>query len=192
MEENKKLVPLMSAHCLLLAIALIASIISLFTPNQLSLGAEPLSILCTILCTLALGTGCIYLSLGYKKSAAIFYKIYMGLMTIEAMFRVVYAMLIGIDNFWEGLLWAAPLVIIAILATAKDFGHKKTYILVAILVVLRIVFLISAIIKANVQNMAPVLTFGVIVQAATYLILAITIGLMVAGKYMDKAQRGRD
>ena len=79
------------------------------------------------------------------------------------------------------------LVLFTLLAGAKDYGKKNTYALVAAVIVFNIYAVIDvATVAASFGAGAKL----VVIDRIGQLVLAVIAGLMVCGKYSDKASRG--
>ena len=82
------------------------------------------------------------------------------------------------------------LVVVVLLAGAKDYGVVKTNILSLTLLALNIYLVISVITKMSGYAARGLTAEAVLFDAIGRLVLASTIALMVCGKYLDKDSRG--
>ena len=176
-------------HIVLLVVALISnfySIINAGTDTSVY-GTSSLIGFVKMANVLAIVSSFIYLIFGYKKNAAIYYKITMGALTLAQALNVMDIMSTTVVPLYNSLLIVTSLIIMVILATAKDFGEKNSSLLVLILVALRIV---SVGIAAYYLPRMSTEKFTVLTNAITNLVFAGSVGLMVMAKYDDKAERG--
>ncbi len=137
---------------------------------------------------LMLLSGILYLFNEYSKRAAIFYKVFLCLI------MVVTAAVIFIDNtigtinallISKAVLGVVKILVLLLLAFWKDLGKKKTYILFTLLLLLDIG--IGGLLILNMLNKGFDFSF---VGVVTALIVDVTVGLAIHGKYADKAERG--
>ena len=143
-------------------------------------------LMAVILLTILMGA--LYLLKGYKKQAAVYYKLFL-------LFHVcVCALTIFIDLYFYQVnflmivicvLNAIKLVGLLILTFAKDLG-SRTWILFYVILGLDAMQLILAVI-----NMAGIGFDFSFTGYVTALIMDGTIGLSISGKYRDKKARGR-
>lgn len=137
---------------------------------------------------LMLLSGILYLFNEYSKRAAIFYKVFLCLI------MVVTAAVIFIDNtigtinallISKAVLGVIKILVLLLLAFWKDLGKKRTYILFVLLLLLDIG--IGGLLILNMLNKGFDFSF---VGVVTALIVDVTVGLAIHGKYADKAERG--
>ena len=185
MLETKK--PAMKAlfvfSLILLAAALVLSVIRFFEPVE--------SVAVLIYIRLALGilailSGFVYVLGGYKKNDAVYYKLFMLLVCLEAVFTLIVDLMVtqvkGDTSPVSGILRTIICVNLVILAFAKDLGKQTS------------IGLAGAVLGVSLFNIIRLIVlygrFGIIADAAAGLALALLVLLLVIGKYMDKTERG--
>ena len=176
-------------HIVLLVVALVSNFYSVINAGADTsiYGTSTLIGFVKMANILAIVSSFIYLVFGYKKNAAIYYKITMGALTLAQSLNVMDIMSTTIVPLYNSLLIVSSLIIMVVLATAKDFGEKNSSLLVLLLVALRIA---SVGIAAYYLPRMASEKFTVLINAVTNLIFAGTVGIMVMAKYDDKAERG--
>ena len=186
---EKKHLPLRIVHSVLLIAALVFCIVALIkNPTDTTVyGGNPIVIVCDLLNIVTLAFGAVYIAMGYEKRAAIFYKMFMAALTVAAVFQVALLMTNVILPFSLALLYLVALVMTTILAVSQDLGKTDTYIVVTVLVLCRCVLLISMLSSLSFFGTSVI---GVLSASIASLLTAITAGLAVCGKYLDKAERG--
>lgn len=138
---------------------------------------------------LTLVLGLIYIILGYKKNARLFYQMFMVLLVISQICDVAYNFsnnTLSLTGIFFSLI---SLVLFTLLASAKDYGLTKSFsvsILLLSVKVLNILSYLPAIQKAEGLVMTDVL-FNI-----GQFVLACSASLMVLGKYIDKDSRGKE
>ena len=191
--ENKKYLPIKIVHLILMVIAIIFCCISLTKPSQ-HVGSSYYTALRSVSYIteiIALISGIVYLAHGYKKNAAAYYKAFMIILVVsQALF--IYRQLIGIapqDALTSNLVAIfniIPLIMLTILATGKDLGKTKSYIVVAIIFACRLgIVILDFAVKGVFNTPSTIFSFRV-----SDILLAATAFFMVTGKYIDKAERG--
>ncbi len=188
--ESKKYLPLKIIHLILLAAAEILCIAAIVTSlSDASASGSLLGNICHVLEFLCLGTGITYFLRGYKKSAASYYKFFMYTFLVVVFVQTVKHMVeLGNINIYKACLYLIPLVMITTLAVAKDLGKTKSYIVAVILLISYVIPFAFAIPLAINQNLISAI--GLLSSDIANIIIAITSLLMVAGKYIDKTERG--
>lgn len=187
--KNNSLISIKIIHLILLIIALASNLYSIIIMgNDTSIygtsnliGYVKMSLIVAIVASL------IYLIYGYKKSAAIYYKITMGLLTLAQALDVINIMNTTITPLSSCLLQVLALILMTIIATAKDMGEKNTTILVLLLVTLRIASLGIVIYHLPMMSTERV---NILTTSLSNLLFAGTVGLMAMAKYEDKEARG--
>ena len=188
MKVNKYL-PVQIIHFLLLLAGIALQLVTIICYFEQGMVLNHIS---TIINIVALGAGVAYTVLGYKKNAAVFYKIFMWLYAISAV--ITYTSMI-INPAGDSATLAVVLTkfislgLIVLLAGAKDYGVVKSNIISIALLALWTYELISCVIfvdKFSELNMFVPILFNAIGQ----FVLASTAALMVCGKYIDKKARG--
>ena len=187
--ENKKYFPIKIIHLILMVAAIGLSIAALVQyGSDSSQFASPFAVVCTVLGIITLIAGFIYLAMGYKKNAAVYYKAFMVLLLITSVIQIARMMNIMQYPIYYTFLYLIPLVMLTILSVAKDFGKAKTLITVLICILCRAIVLIISI--CSFKNALGTAFIGVLGNDITNLLLAGTAAFMVTGKYLDKAERG--
>ena len=134
--------------------------------------------------------GLIYAISGYKKNAAKYYK---GFMLLQLVTRIVdafndlystitYADVYG-SSYYTTVFKFIIVICVAILAFAKDFGKKKSFIVVYISLICDVAVFIRILIAYSDIITDIALTF-------MYLVLSIITTIFVEAKYIDKESRG--
>lgn len=181
--ENKKYLPLKIVHLLLVAAGIVLYAVWLIFFNE---GATLANV--SFLMNIAALVSCfIYLFKGYKKNAAIYYKIFMWLLLASEIIEYALIFSKGIDfSVFSSFVKVLTLVAFVLLAGAKDYGKVKSNIISIALVALTlytVILLIPSLKHLGVFNPYMIDAFG-------QLILASSAALMVCGKYVDKTARG--
>ena len=187
--ENKKLLPLKIVHFILMVAAFVLCVVALLnggTGNAGS-GAGPIIAMCCFINALILITVFLYMFMGYGKKVAPFYRAFMIMLIVENIISLAYVMSSVQPPIYYSFSYIIALVMTDILAFSKDLGKKKTYVTAAILLICRAALLVF--------DSCKVVTYGewqfsFISTDISFLLLAGTAILMVAGKYLDKDARG--
>ena len=186
--ENKKYFPIKIIHLILMVAAIGLSIAALVQyGSDSSQFASPFAVVCTVLGIITLIAGFIYLAMGYKKNAAVYYKAFMYLLLITSVIQVAYIMNTMRTPLNYTFLYLISLVMLTVLAVAKDFGKTKTLIVALICILCRVILLILSLCNLKIFGTA---TVGLLGNDIANILLAITTAFMVTGKYLDKAERG--
>lgn len=137
----------------------------------------------------ALLAGIVYLTMGYKKNANLYYKIFVGLYMVSMASDIVGSIRQSSASIPLMACQILSLIALVVLTTVKDLGREKTTLTYALLLLCQLIALFSVIF--NVRSMANAVSpfFNIYVSN---LLLAGTLGLMIGAKYMDKEARGRD
>lgn len=186
--ENKKYLPVKIIHLILMLAAIVLCCVSLTkigadTKVFSDTGLRTVSYIAEII---ALISGIIYLAFGYKKNATVYYKAFMVILVVVQAI-ICYRQMVGTASARVAILNIIPFITLIILATGKDLGKAKSYIIVGILLVCRLIILVLDI---TVFNFSTNTGFSVINYAISDVLLAGTAFFMVTGKYLDKAERG--
>ena len=186
--ENKKYLPVKIVHLILMLAAIVLCCVSL---TKLSADTEffsdtGLRMVSYIAEIIALISGIVYLAYGYKKKAAVYYKFFMVILVIGQAI-ICYRQTVGTFPIMPSaaILNIISLIVLVILATGKDLGKSKSYLIVAILLACRLIALILDIIVFSGATI-----FSVLSHAASNVLLAGAVAFMVTGKYLDKDSRG--
>ena len=172
------------AHLLLVAVGIVLYAVWLIFFDE---GATVLDNLTFVMNIAALISCFIYLFKGYKKNAAIYYKVSMWFLLASEIIEFSSIFSKGLElSVFSSFVKVLTLVAFVLLVGAKDYGKVKSNIISLSLVALTLYTVISLI---------PALKYlGVfhpyMIDAFGQLILASSAALMVCGKYLDKAERG--
>lgn len=163
-----------------LAVALVLSAIRISKPVENATVITYFKFVLNILAALA---GFIYVYGRYKKNEAVYYKLFMLLVCLEAIFDLVATQANGYTNPVSVIIRTIICVNLVILTFAKDLGRQTS------------IGLAAAVLCVSLFNAARILslysnTFGIITGVVISLALALLVLLLVIGKYMDKAERG--
>ena len=188
--EQKKHLPLRIVNSILLLASLMLCVVAMVknSADTSSWGTNPLAIICTSLNILMLAFGLVYMLMNYSKGAAIVYKCFFVALFIGTFIQTVYlSSAPNSPSAYRTVLQLIPVAAIAILAAAKDLGKKNTIFLTIVFVLCRVISLISAIVDLSHFGTAA---FGVLSANISNLLISLTTGVMVIGKYLDKTERG--
>lgn len=188
--ENKKYLPLKIIHLIFLVVAAVLCCMSL-TKIGTDTSVFPDTTLRTVTYVaeiVALFLGGLYLLFGYKKNAAVYYKAFMVILVI-AQAIVCYRQTVSTISILPSavILNIISLIMLVVLATGKDLGKARSYLIVTILLVCRLTILTLDIIYFRGATNTG---FSVFSYAVSNVLLAGTAAFMVTGKYLDKAARG--
>ena len=185
--ENKKYLPLKVIHLAFMVLGLCFYVYSLLEIKGAFSGANFIifAVINTITAACALISGILYLTHGYKKNAAVYYKGYVLILLINEIFTAV------LGNVNESYLFKfvciINLVLMTILTVGKDLGKTNSFTLVGLILIGKTILLINLIsVSQAVGSMDVNMLLGMVGQ----IILTITTALMVCGKYLDKESRG--
>ena len=186
--ENKKYLPVKIVHLILMVAAIILCCVSLtkISADTRVFSDSGLRMVSYIAEIIALISGIIYLAFGYKKNAAVYYKAFMVILVIVQAI-ICYRQMVGEVSPRAAILSIIPFIMLVILATGKDLGKAKSYIIAAILLVCRLIILVLDI---SVFGAMLNTGFSIICFAVSDVLLAGTTFFMVTGKYLDKTERG--
>ena len=188
---KKKLSPLMMFHLALMAILALATLVSLIV-LLMGNGADNVDVyygafsfgpqVSALLNLAALACGIIYLLKGYRKEASNYYKAFIAMMA--AFYAITAYPGYVTDGFSVGvILQMVKIILLLVLAFAKDLGKRNTWIVFWVMIAVYAVFLM---VKNNFAGMA----LYRIVVVFSKLVMDGTIGLAIKGKYDDKDARG--
>ena len=187
--ENKKYLPIKIVHLILMVAGIVLYAITLISFSQERPALDNIS---TVISILAMIAGIVYLAFGYKKKANLYYKLFMWLFVISAIFEYVaiYRMPAR-GSVYATFVKFIAFALIVLLAGAKDYGAVKSNIISLALVAINIFMLIDGFISAaNTFTEAGLAVEPMIFASIGRFVLASTAALMVCGKYLDKAERG--
>ena len=186
--ENKKYLPLKIVQLLLIVAGVVLYVITLIAFTQ---GASAINIISTVLNILALAAGFVYLIMGYKKEAHLYYKIFMWLFMVAEIIECTAIFSIGSSlSTFSVFIKVFALAIVILLGGAKDYGKVKSNIVSIALVVINIYTVIMVIIAMPNLTETIVPAEAMLFDAIGQLLLASTAALMVCFKYLDKDARG--
>lgn len=182
--ENKKNLPLKVVHLFFMVLGLcfcvhdLLGIKNVYTDTKFAVFAA----FHTSAAIFALISGILYLTHGYKKNAAAYYKVYIMFLLVFDIFSTISGNLD--DSYFMKFVWVINLVLLTILAVGKDLGKTKSFTLVGLILVGKIIVFIGML--KTFGSFDVNLVLGMVAQ----IVLIITTGLMVCGKYLDKESRG--
>ena len=182
MENKEKVIKL--AHLIVTVVGLALYVISLLQYGSNINRIVFISILVNIV---ALVLGLIYLAMSYKKNAASFYKAFMWILVISEVIESVSISSTFTPTVADIFRININLVLFTLIAGAKDYGKKNSYLLALCLVVFNVYTVLNVLPTAGNFNIDANL---VIFDRIGQLMLAILASLMVCGKYIDKDARG--
>ena len=190
MNHNPKAMALSIVHLILMIGALGLSCISLFT-YDLSAQGTPLvlSKIWNIAAIFASVFGFAYFFAGYRKSAAVLYRIFLALFTLVLVLENISAMVSSETPLLYSIVLALTPVIAVVLVVAKDLGERKSSLLGGAMVLLRLVAVIVAFVQPQ-PGLSAAAATGMQLQLLAALLLCACAGLMVAAKYYNKNLRG--
>ena len=188
--ENKKYLPIKIAHLILLFASLVMSIIALVkNGSDNSIYATTIfPVLCTIVNIAALVVGFIYLVKGYKKNANWYYKAFMRLCVLYEILLMT-CLSRFVVPYYNAFVYMVSTVMIVVLAVGKDLGKRETYLFFSIMLVCQFIPLVMSI---SVLPFFGSSAFGMLSQEIANILNVGTIGFMIAGKYIDKSERGAE
>ena len=128
---------------------------------------------------LALACGLAYLSNNYSKRAAQQYRAFMLLSAAAAFFSVI-VVHDSSAKIPAICLMTVKLISLIVLTFVQNLGKQKSWILFSVIFVADILF----------TFLAGSITLSAIISEFARLLIDGTIGLMIMGKYHDKAERG--
>ena len=192
--NNKNYLPIKILHLVLMFGALLGSCYVLY--HNLSLaGFHTYMFASGISPIIAIVFGLYYFFKGYKKNAAVYYKLFMAFFLLEFVLSVLAGMTSSRVQYeyLPAIADLTTLVSISLLYFGRDLGKTRSSVLAIIIVICRIVMLVLTF-TASAQDMNDLFArSGVIIyviRLLTDVLLAGSAGLMVYGKYVDKESRG--
>ena len=171
-------------HMLLVAVGIVLYLVLLM---KYTASLSKLAITRLTVDGIALAVGFVYLTMSYKKDAAGYYKAFLWILVISQIVENVSILASYSAPAVDVLKNSINLVLVTLLAGAKDYGKAKTYVLAVALAAFNAYAVVDVILSAD--------TFGALAGLVMWdrigrLIMAVVAGLMVRGKYLDKAERG--
>lgn len=188
--ENKKYLPIKIVHLILLIASLVMSVIALIkygsTDTIYTASAFPAA--CTVTNIAALVVGFIYLIKGYKKNANWYYKAFMRLCVLYEILLMT-CLSQFVVPYYNAFVYMVSTVMIVVLAVGKDLGKRETYIFFVVMLVCQLIPLVMSL---RVLTYFGSSAFGMLSQEIANILNVGTIGFMIAGKYIDKSERGTE
>jgi len=183
MSEKKRFSAFDIVNIVILALGLVFVVISFFQAipfKGITFTTEfkVVDILTKIVSTAALICGVLYMVARYTKKAAVLYKVFMSCFVVYNALFVLFMMTIGSGSMVGSVCIVACLLFGNVLATARDFGKIKTFVVAGLVLIANIVILIIAI-KMEIFTLF---------MAGNFL-LAMEACVMVLAKFRDKALR---
>lgn len=186
--ESKRNLPLKILHLLLIAVGLLLCVVSLALSGSDEGQLTTMMYFSTAASAAALLAGFFYMTLGYKKDAASYYKIYMWVLVIAEALNAAMIGTVGYESALWAVLKSAVLVLFVVLAVGKDLGKTKSTVFALLLVAIQIGFVAWSIVTISDPHKSNAMF--ILCDNVCQLILAGTTGLMVCAKYLDKTARG--
>lgn len=188
--ENKKHLPLRITNAILLAASLVLCVVAMIknSTDTSAFGNNPMTTICDVLNILMLAFGLVYLLMNYSKNAAIIYKFYFAVLYVGTFVQAI--LLPSAPYFNSTYLLALNLIAlsaIAVLSIASDLGRNNSLILVSLFILCRVALFVIFISNTSIDGSAVI---GVISSGVSNLLISLTTGYMVLGKYTDKKDRG--
>ena len=189
--ENKKYLPLKIVHLIFMTLGLgyyLYSLYSLVVIKDVFSDTKDVIfiVIFTAATVCALISGFLYLSHGYKKNAAAYFKGYVWILLINEIFTVIWVSKTT-DSYLLKLIWTISLVLLTILTVGKDLGKTKSFAITGLFLAGKVFVFIYFLSRMQVLGSGGI---DIVLGYAGQIIMAITTGLMVCGKYLDKAARG--
>lgn len=183
--EGKKYLPIKIINVLFIFAALIMSALAFVKADADYSGIAEIVHSINIF---TLISGFIYLVYGYRKNAAIYYKVFMGFLMLSQGVLVV-ELINGKTQspIYTSIIYSIAFIATVILTTAKDFGKAMTIAIITVLALCRIAILLINLLSADTFDNTA---FCQLSLDIANLLLVGTAAIMIAGKYIDKAQRG--
>ena len=186
--ENKKYLPLKIIHLIFIVLGLGFYAYTLFglknafpdTKDAVFVGIFTVATICALI------SGFLYLVHGYKKNAAAYFKGYVWILLINEIFTIIWNNEIT-GSYYLKFIWTICLVLLTILTVGKDLDKAKSFTVAGLFFAGKLILLIYFLSKMQALGSAGI---NVVLGAAGQIVLAITTGLIVCGKYLDKAERG--
>ena len=180
--NEKKITPLIYVHMGLMNVCAIISVVSTVVMFVNHTNIPFTSILISFLTTFSIIFGLIYLSRGYMKEVAMYYKTFLFLIAVTTAIQA-YAVMKHTASWLSVTLLFLKIISLIVLTFTENMGKKTTwyvyYILLAIDLIYGILF--------PPLNLSKALQFTTVLSR---LLLTGSIGLMIHGKYTDKEARG--
>lgn len=186
--KNKKYLTLKVIHLIFMILGLCYYLYSLYGIKDGHYQAKDVVfiVILTITTVCALISGFIYLIHGYKKNSAAYFKGYVWVILINELFTAVWN--IGLSSsYFLKMVCSIELIFLTILTVGKDLGKTRSFTVVGLFFIGKLIMLIN--------SFSYIQAFGstgisIVLGYAGQIVLAITTGLMVCGKYIDKESRG--
>ena len=140
---------------------------------------------------IALISALVYVFLGYKKSAADFFKGFMYIYMLSTFTNILNTAMAELTDFQSasGIVFSSAIFgLLLILAIGRDMGKVKSFILCGIVIAISLAVLLGSL--GTMPLSGSLLNRLFAWRALTDVILAATTGLMVYAKYADKTARG--
>ena len=185
--EKKKYLPLKVIHLAFMVLGLCFYAYSLSRVKESLLFTRGFIVgsLQSITAILTLVSGFLYLTHGYRKNAAAYYKGFVWILLIKEIISTVAGNTSSV--YLNKFIWTICLVLLTILTVGKDLGKTKSFTLVGLILAGKIILLINYI---SIMDALGAAGISVVMDMVGQIILTITTALMVCGKYLDKESRG--
>ena len=190
--DDKKYLPIKMLHLVLMFGALVGCCYELYYGYSIA-GFRLLTTIVDVLPIVAIIFGLYYFFNGYKKNAAVYYKLFMAFFILDFGFSMFYGMINSLYDMYSAILDLVCFTCIVLLYCGKDLGKTKSSALAIIIVATRIIKLVISLTvysKATIDMFSIMGLFTLMIKSITNVLLAGSAGLMVYGKYKDKEARG--
>jgi len=183
MEDKKKFSNFDMVNILVLAVGLILAVITVIQYISGIKSEDSDIAVVAIIGNIAMLVGyiaaLIYMVCKYTKQVAYLYKVFMYSFVVRVILSALISMKYGSGTLWGSLLILAIVLLSMGLATAKDLGKNKTFIIAGMLLSMHILELIK------------VISLGAMsIMMIPNLLFTIEACIMVLAKYSDKDARG--
>lgn len=179
MESNKKLSVLDIVNICVLGAGLVLIVVSFFIKGEDIPGFNALFTIIAVAGAIALIAGIVYMLCRYQKKGAIAYKVFMYACVVMNAIMVLGVSTIGTQDLLLSICNVLVLILSSMLASAKDYGKIRSFIVAGLLLIVALVIFVKSI-SLGLLNLFII----------ALLILVLETGIMVIGKYQDKAARG--
>lgn len=144
--------------------------------------------ICIISSILGVFAAALYIIKGHSKNAAIFFKIFVILITVSELLRLITAPSFMYSNVVEECIGLAIVALtfgaFMLLCFVKDLGKKLSLGLCGFIILSKLFVIIALIVKDN--------PFAVLLMPIIQATLTILLGLLMSEKYADKEARGSE
>lgn len=182
---NKKMIPLIILNFIGILFGITANVIA-----ALSDSADAMTTVSSVVSIVAMGFALVYLFMGYKKNAAVFYKVYTYVFAMSQIIAVI-GLAKDSENFVGVSVYVILLGLILILAVVPDLGRKVTFIICGIIFALGFVLLITTLFVYSPESVSSTVDgfFRVFAGDVSVIVMSSVMWVMAGAKFNDKALR---